>query len=37
MHPIRQIWAGANYFFGLADKCLYGWGDNTNGQISNIL
>ena len=37
MHPIRQIWSGANNFFGLTDKAIYGWGDNSHAQISNVL
>ena len=32
---IKQIWSGTNNFFALTEnKGLYGWGDNTQGQIS---
>lgn len=32
---IKQIWAGTNQYFAYSEaRGLYGWGDNTQGQIS---
>ena len=34
---IKQIYAGFNSFFALSEaKGIFGWGDNTNGQVSSI-
>ena len=34
---IKQIWSGTSTFFALSEsKGLYGWGDNSQGQISAI-
>lgn len=37
MQNIKQIYAGFNCFFALSEnKCLFGWGDNSQGQVSSI-
>lgn len=35
--PIKQIFSGLTCFFAVSDTgTCYGWGDNTNNQITGI-
>lgn len=37
LSSVKQIWSGAANFFALIEsKGLYGWGDNSEGQISAV-
>lgn len=34
---VKQIWSGTTSFFALTEgKGLFGWGDNSQGQISSV-
>ncbi len=37
MSSIKQIFSGFNYFFALSEnKGIFGWGDNSQGQVSAL-